>query len=133
MMELALYVPDSPSTEEERAHRDKNMQLVLDVVTGEDFPAACTIQIGLASGAQTQVVYGRNEPAMIHYNQSMRDALRGDASSERLEVTAAAHHVPRTLCQRRSHPLVMPARLSSVSAIAHGAPAPSLGAALINE
>jgi hypothetical protein len=64
-----------PATEEERSHWDRNMQLVLDVVTGENFPAGRTIQIGLTSGAQTHVVYGRNEPAMIHYHQSMQFAL----------------------------------------------------------
>jgi hypothetical protein len=51
------------------------MQLVFDVVTGEDFPAGRTIQIGLTSGAQTHTVFGRNEPAMIHYHRSMREAL----------------------------------------------------------
>jgi phenylpropionate dioxygenase-like ring-hydroxylating dioxygenase large terminal subunit len=76
VMELALYVPQAPATDEERAHWDKNMQLVLDVVTGEDFPAGRTIQAGLTSGAQTHVLYGRNEPAMIHYHQSLRTALR---------------------------------------------------------
>jgi phenylpropionate dioxygenase-like ring-hydroxylating dioxygenase large terminal subunit len=75
VMDLALYVPKAPATEEERTHWDKNMQLVLDVVTGEDFPTGRTIQIGLASGAQTHLVYGRNEPAMIHYHQSMSIAL----------------------------------------------------------
>ena len=80
VMELALYVPKAPATEEERTHWDENMQLVLDVVTGEDFPAGRTIQIGLTSGAQTHVIYGRNEPAMIHYHQSMQVAL-GLASS----------------------------------------------------
>jgi hypothetical protein len=75
VMDLALYVPKAPSTEAERQHWDKNMQLVLDVVTGEDFPAGCTIQLGLTSGAQTHTVYGRNEPAMIHYHQSMLKAL----------------------------------------------------------
>ena len=75
VMELGLYVPKAPTTEEERNHWDKNMQLVLDVVTGEDFPAGRSIQIGLTSGAQTHPVYGRNEPAMIHYHQSMQVAL----------------------------------------------------------
>jgi phenylpropionate dioxygenase-like ring-hydroxylating dioxygenase large terminal subunit len=74
-MELALYVPQAPTTEDERTHWDKNMQLVLDVVTGEDFPVARSIQAGLASGAQSHVVYGRNEPAMIHYHRSMCAAL----------------------------------------------------------
>ena len=75
VMDLALYVPKAPVTEEERTHWDKNMQLVFDVVTSEDFPAGRTIQIGLTSGAQTHLVYGRNEPAMIHYHQSMRACL----------------------------------------------------------
>jgi len=75
VMELALYVPEAPTTAEERTHWDKNMQLVLDVVTGEDFPAGRSIQIGLTSGAQSHTVFGRNEPAMIHYHQSMRAAL----------------------------------------------------------
>jgi phenylpropionate dioxygenase-like ring-hydroxylating dioxygenase large terminal subunit len=75
VMELALYVPRAPTTQEERTHWDKNMQLVLDVVTGEDFPAGRGIQIGLTSGAQTHTVFGRNEPAMIHYHQSMQAAL----------------------------------------------------------
>ena len=75
VMELALYIPRAPITQEERTHWDKNMQLVLDVVTGEDFPAGRSIQIGLTSGAQTHTVFGRNEPAMIHYHQSMQAAL----------------------------------------------------------
>jgi phenylpropionate dioxygenase-like ring-hydroxylating dioxygenase large terminal subunit len=75
VMELALYVPRAPATAEERTHWDKNMQLVLDVVTGEDFPAGRSIQGGLTSGAQTHTVFGRNEPAMIHYHQSMQAAL----------------------------------------------------------
>jgi phenylpropionate dioxygenase-like ring-hydroxylating dioxygenase large terminal subunit len=75
VMELALYVPQAPNTDEARIHWDKNMQLVLDVVTGEDFPAGRSIQIGLTSGAQTHTVFGRNEPAMIHYHQSMQTAL----------------------------------------------------------
>ena len=75
VMELGLYVPTVPRSDEERAHWDKNMQLILDVVTGEDFPASRTMQIGFAAGAQTHTVFGRNEPAMIHYHRSLRSAL----------------------------------------------------------
>jgi phenylpropionate dioxygenase-like ring-hydroxylating dioxygenase large terminal subunit len=87
VMDLALYVPRAPATDEERTHWDKNMQLVFDVVTGEDFPAGRTIQIGLTSGAQTHTVFGRNEPAMIHYHRSLREAL-GLPVSERPLVAA---------------------------------------------
>jgi phenylpropionate dioxygenase-like ring-hydroxylating dioxygenase large terminal subunit len=75
VMDLALYVPRAPVTDEERTHWDKNMQLTLDVVTGEDFPAGRSMQAGFASGAQTHTVFGRNEPAMIHYHRSLREAL----------------------------------------------------------
>jgi Ring hydroxylating alpha subunit (catalytic domain) len=86
VMELSLYIPQAPTTEEERTHWDKNMKLVLDVVTCEDFPAGRSIQIGLTSGAQTDVVYGRNEPAMIHYHQSLRAAIGLACSAERHEA-----------------------------------------------
>src|ERR1700759_4413241 len=86
MMELGLYIPKAPTTDEERIHWDKNMQLVLDVVTGEDFPAGRTMQIGFTSGAQTHVVYGRNEPGMIHYHQSMRSARGLDRRAEAREA-----------------------------------------------
>jgi hypothetical protein len=75
VMELGVYIPKAAETDEERTHWDKNMQLILDVVTGEDFPAGRSIQIGLTSGAQTHTVFGRNEPAMIHYHRSLRAAL----------------------------------------------------------
>jgi len=87
VMELALYVPCASTTPDERNHWDKNMQLVLDVVTGEDFPAVRSIQIGLTSGAQMHTVYGRNEPAMIHYHRSMRSAL-GGSPGERDDAAA---------------------------------------------
>jgi hypothetical protein len=86
VMELSLYVPEPPTTEEERTHWDKNMKLVLDVVTGEDFPAGRSMQIGFTSGAQTHVVYGRNEPAMIHYHRSLRAALGLACAAEGDEV-----------------------------------------------
>jgi phenylpropionate dioxygenase-like ring-hydroxylating dioxygenase large terminal subunit len=86
VMELGLYVPKAPTTDDERAHWDKNMQLVLDVVTGEDFPVGRSIQIGLTSGAQTHTVFGRNEPGMIHYHQSMRAALGLDPRAEAREA-----------------------------------------------
>jgi len=82
VMELTLYVPRPPSTQEELDHWSKNMQLVLDVVTGEDFPAGRTIQIGLKSGAQSHTVFGRNEPAMIHYHQSLQAALDGESDGK---------------------------------------------------
>ncbi len=33
------------------------------------------MQIGFGSGAQSHVVYGRNEPGLAHYQRSIREAL----------------------------------------------------------
>lgn len=75
VMELGFYIPKPVTTEEEKVHWDKNLNLVLDVVTTEDFPAGRSMQIGFGSGAQSHTVFGRNEPAMIHYHKSVRQAL----------------------------------------------------------
>lgn len=75
IMETGFYVPKQPTTDEERQHWQKNLDLVMKVVLTEDFPAGRSMQMGFTSGAQTDIVYGRNEPAMIHYHQSLRRAL----------------------------------------------------------
>jgi phenylpropionate dioxygenase-like ring-hydroxylating dioxygenase large terminal subunit len=75
VMETGFYIPEPASTEEEHRHWKANLDLLMTVVMGEDFPAGRSMQIGFASGAQNTVVYGRNEPAMIHYHQSIRRAL----------------------------------------------------------
>jgi phenylpropionate dioxygenase-like ring-hydroxylating dioxygenase large terminal subunit len=75
VMETGFYVPKAPISDEERQHWEANLDLVIKVVLTEDFPAGRSMQLGFTSGAQTEVVYGRNEPAMIHYHQSLRRAL----------------------------------------------------------
>lgn len=74
-METSIYIPKPAATDEERRHWDANLNLVLSVVLAEDFPAGRTIQAGFASGAQSHTIYGRNEPAMIHWHQAIRRKL----------------------------------------------------------
>jgi phenylpropionate dioxygenase-like ring-hydroxylating dioxygenase large terminal subunit len=75
VMETSFYIPHPVRDAEEERHWKANLDLLMKVVMGEDFPAGRTMQIGFASGAQTHTVFGRNEPAMIHYHQSLRRAL----------------------------------------------------------
>lgn len=75
VMETSLYIPKPVETEDEKRHWDANMDLVVRVVTTEDFPAGRTMQIGFGSAAQSHIVYGRNEPALAHYHKSVRRAL----------------------------------------------------------
>lgn len=75
VMETSFYIPEPVADAEQGRHWKANMDLLMQVVMGEDFPAGRTMQIGFGSGAQTHTVLGRNEPAMIHYHQSLRKAL----------------------------------------------------------
>ena len=72
VMETSLYIPKAAETEDEKRHWDANLALAIKVITTEDFAAGRTMQIGFGSGAQTHVVYGRNEPALAHYHKSIR-------------------------------------------------------------
>jgi phenylpropionate dioxygenase-like ring-hydroxylating dioxygenase large terminal subunit len=75
VMETSFYIPQPVADAEDERHWKANLDLLMNVVLGEDFPAGRTMQIGFGSGAQTHTVFGRNEPAMIHYHQSLRRAL----------------------------------------------------------
>src|SRR5262249_11037855 len=90
VMEMSLYIPKPVETPDEKRHWDANMKLALDVITGEDFPAGRTMQPGFACGAQTHVVYGRNEPALAHYHKSIRRALGLPVDEGPLPVRVAA-------------------------------------------
>jgi phenylpropionate dioxygenase-like ring-hydroxylating dioxygenase large terminal subunit len=75
VMTLDFYVPKPVEGDAERRHWNANMDLVTTVVQTEDFPAGRTMPAGFASGAQKELVYGRNEPAMIHWHHQARRAL----------------------------------------------------------
>jgi phenylpropionate dioxygenase-like ring-hydroxylating dioxygenase large terminal subunit len=75
VMETSLYIPKPIETADEKRHWDANLALAIKVITTEDFPAGRSMQIGFGSGAQSHVVYGRNEPALAHYHKSIRRAL----------------------------------------------------------
>jgi len=75
VMETSLYIPKPIETADEKRHWDANLALAIKVITTEDFPAGRTMQMGFGSGAQSHVVYGRNEPALAHYHKSIRRAL----------------------------------------------------------
>jgi phenylpropionate dioxygenase-like ring-hydroxylating dioxygenase large terminal subunit len=85
VLETSLYIPKAVETADEKRHWDANLALAVEVITTEDFPAGRTMQIGFGSGAQSHVVYGRNEPGLAHYHRSIREALGlpEDGSSNR--------------------------------------------------
>ena len=57
---------------DEKRHWDANLDLTLRFVLEEDFPTGESIQAGFLGGAQSHTVFGQNEPAIIHYHQSLQ-------------------------------------------------------------
>ena len=73
-LRLTLYAPAPPATEKARAHWQRNLELVLHVVENEDFPVGEGIQRSFGSGAQSHLVFGRNEPALGHFHAGVTAA-----------------------------------------------------------
>jgi phenylpropionate dioxygenase-like ring-hydroxylating dioxygenase large terminal subunit len=71
----SLFAPRPPENERERAYWVKNLDVLLGVTNSEDFPAMARIQQNLSSGAVPEVVYGKMEPALVHFHASVDAAL----------------------------------------------------------
>ncbi len=75
VMVLDFYVPNPIDSDSARRHWERNMDLTIRTVCDEDFPVGEGIQRGMGSGAQTHTSYGRNEPALAHFERNISDAL----------------------------------------------------------
>ena len=75
LVSTSLYAPEPPRTESAQRHWTKNLDLLLHVTETEDFPMMAEIQRGLASGAVKELIYGKLEPALIHYHRSLNRLL----------------------------------------------------------
>ena len=84
---LEFYIPEPASSEKAVGHWRRNMDLVMRTVETEDFPVGEGIQAGLLSGAQDLIVYGRNEPALHHFENAVAEAV--GARLQAAETTAA--------------------------------------------
>ena len=71
----SILSPERPPSERSRNYFVKNLGLLLQVTSTEDFPLMEQIQSNLDSGALTELVYGRNEPPLIHYHRELNALL----------------------------------------------------------
>jgi phenylpropionate dioxygenase-like ring-hydroxylating dioxygenase large terminal subunit len=74
-MYASLYTPEPALTDSARRHWDRNMELLMATVEKEDFPLSEGMQRGFYSGAQQEVIFGRNEPSLQHFHKSIKAAL----------------------------------------------------------
>ncbi len=72
---LSFLTPEKPETQKLVAYWQKNLDLLVNTIQGEDFPAGETIQAGLSSGAQEHFIWGRFEMALAHYHRTLKDLL----------------------------------------------------------
>ena len=68
---MDFMTPDPVVTDKARVHWKKNVDILMKTVLEEDFPAGAGIQAGLRSGAQTHFTFGRNEPALAFFEQTV--------------------------------------------------------------
>jgi phenylpropionate dioxygenase-like ring-hydroxylating dioxygenase large terminal subunit len=66
-----LYAPEAPATDKARAYWKKNMDLLIGVTGQEDFTMMRQIHLSMAAGSTEELIYGRNEPALIHLHRSI--------------------------------------------------------------
>jgi phenylpropionate dioxygenase-like ring-hydroxylating dioxygenase large terminal subunit len=74
-IEFAFYTPEPATTDKARAYWKKNYDLAIKTVLDEDFALGERMQRGFMSGLQDEVIYGRNEPALIHFHQRLQAVL----------------------------------------------------------
>jgi hypothetical protein len=72
-VEMTIYKPAASTRPE--SYWEKNRDIAIRTVMEEDFPLGERMQIGFESGATPEVIYGRNEPLLVHFHSSIRNAL----------------------------------------------------------
>jgi hypothetical protein len=72
---VKFYIPDEPASDERRAFWETNVKFTERVVFKEDFDQQQDIHRSLRTGLMPEVIYGRNEPMLIHQHEQIELAL----------------------------------------------------------
>ncbi len=78
---VKFYVPREPADDEERSYWEANVRFTHRVVFQEDFDQQQDIHRSLRTGLMPEVIYGRNEPLLIHHHRQVEAALSPALSS----------------------------------------------------
>ena len=73
----SIYAPAPPETDRSYNYFVKNLDLLLHVTGTEDFALMQQIQESLDAGAVPELVYGANEPPLIHFHEQINRAIAG--------------------------------------------------------
>ena len=75
---LDFYIPEPATSDSARRHWDANIDLTVRTVEHEDFAISESAYQGMASGLSTDVIYGRNEPALAAFHRTIAAAVGAD-------------------------------------------------------
>jgi hypothetical protein len=70
-----LLVPEPPASDKARAYWDANLAILMNAIA-EDFAMGESIQRGLASGANREVIFGAFEHALAHFHAQIEARTR---------------------------------------------------------
>ena len=73
---MSFFTPNPVSSDKEKEHWNKNLELVLHVVENEDFPLGEGIQNGFNSRAQKSITFGTSEPALSFFHKNITREMR---------------------------------------------------------
>jgi phenylpropionate dioxygenase-like ring-hydroxylating dioxygenase large terminal subunit len=77
---LRFYVPRKPADEKETAFWEANVRYTTKVVWEEDFAQQQDIHRSLRTGLLPEIVYGRNEPGLIHHHHQIALAIAASSA-----------------------------------------------------
>jgi phenylpropionate dioxygenase-like ring-hydroxylating dioxygenase large terminal subunit len=76
-----IYAPEAASSAEHTARWQKSLDIIVEVIDREDYAMCEQIQRSFRSGAQRELVFGRNEPSLIHFHEAVERLLWADAAA----------------------------------------------------
>lgn len=74
-VEASLFAPNEPHSEKSWNYWRKNLDLAINITNDEDFPQARESQAALESGALAELIYGRNEPGLVHFHSVIDELM----------------------------------------------------------
>lgn len=75
-----FYTPGKPDTASQQSFWERMVDFTMGVVTSEDLAQQERIYTNIRSGLLPELVFGRNEPALVHYHRSLDGVLGTDTT-----------------------------------------------------
>lgn len=72
---VRFYTPEPVETDKERNFWERMVEFTMGVVTTEDLAQQELIHKNIRSGSLPELIFGRNEPALIHYHEALAQRL----------------------------------------------------------